>query len=52
MIEVGGEDEKLDARLSDELDAFNIAATGADDQRGLSVRAVDEDGELIGGISG
>jgi GNAT superfamily N-acetyltransferase len=51
-LSVGAKDDDLDARLSRELIAFNIATTGADDMRGLSVRATDADGELIAGLSG
>ena len=49
---VGGTDKELAARLNRELTAFNNAATGAHDEQGLSVRATDEAGELIGGLTG
>lgn len=45
-------DAQLNERLSRELEAFNVAATGASDQRTLSVKAMDSSGELIGGVSG
>lgn len=51
-LRVGGEDAELSARLDRELTAFNNAATGADDEAGLSVRVVDADGELIAGLTG
>jgi GNAT superfamily N-acetyltransferase len=49
---VGGTDKELAARLDRELTAFNNAATGAYDEQGLSVRATDDKGELIGGLTG
>jgi ribosomal protein S18 acetylase RimI-like enzyme len=51
-LRVGGADEELSARLERELTAFNNAATGADDEADLSVRAVDADGALVGGLTG
>jgi heme-degrading monooxygenase HmoA/GNAT superfamily N-acetyltransferase len=48
---VGAGDPGLDARLSRELDRHNVAASGAGDQRELTVRAHDADG-LVGGLSG
>jgi GNAT superfamily N-acetyltransferase len=51
-LTVGERDEELAARLTRELTAYNVAATGADDERDLSVRVTDDDGELIGGLSG
>jgi GNAT superfamily N-acetyltransferase len=48
----GERDPELNRRLSDELDAFNFAATGVSDQGSLSIKAVDADGELIGGLAG
>lgn len=48
----GGADAALDQRLSDELDAFNEAATpGVAAPRELTVRMEDGD-ELVAGISG
>ncbi|MFC6240255.1 GNAT family N-acetyltransferase [Knoellia sp. GCM10027112] len=49
---VGEADADLDARLSDELDAFNSAASGVSDQRELTVRVTDVDGGLVAGLSG
>ena len=51
-LHVGGEDPELAARIDRELTAFNAAATGADDEAGLSVRAVDADGTLVAGLTG
>ena len=51
-MRVGGEDAELTARLTAELTKFNNAATGADDERELSVRAVDASGELVAGLTG
>ncbi|MEU3688119.1 GNAT family N-acetyltransferase [Streptomyces narbonensis] len=53
-LSVGHQDAELDARLSKGLDEINFPATGttAADQGSLSVKAVDESGELIGGLSG
>ncbi len=45
-------DEQLSARLGRELTAFNVAATGADDEAALSVRVTDAAGELVGGLTG
>lgn len=42
----------LSTRLSEELTAFNNDATGAHDDRGLSVRVTDEAGELVAGLVG
>ncbi|MGW9035455.1 GNAT family N-acetyltransferase, partial [Streptomyces sp. NPDC055721] len=52
-LSVGHHDAELDARLSSGLDEINFPATGttAADQGTLSVKAVDEAGELIGGLS-
>lgn len=44
---------ELDQRLSDELDKFNLAATGSvAPARELTVQVLDESGALVGGISG
>ena len=51
-VEVGGADAELDARLSAELDRYNIAASGIGDQRELTVQVRDERGDLVGGVSG
>src|SRR6476619_1126102 len=45
------EDPAFDARLAEELNRFNYAAVGAYDGRGLDF-AVEEDGELVAGLSG
>ena len=50
---VGGADPELDKRLSDELDQVNAAATkGIAPARELTVRILDESGELAAGMSG
>lgn len=51
-LRVGAEDTELSARLSEELTAFNNKATGAHDDRGLSVRVTDEAGDLVAGLVG
>ena len=49
---VGTGDSELDQRLSDELDAYNAAATpGVAPAEELTVR-IEEDGELLAGASG
>ena len=48
---IGEADPGLDERLSHELTRFNVAATGADDERELTV-AVHRADELIAGLSG
>ena len=50
-LRVGGSDSGLDARLSQELDAFNMAASGIDDQQEFTVKVEDETG-LLAGLSG
>lgn len=50
---VGEGDAELDARLSDELDKVNAAATpDVEPARDLTVRVLDEVGELAAGVSG
>ena len=51
-LRIGEADPGLDERLSQELTRFNVAATGADDERELTVAVHDEAGELIAGLSG
>lgn len=52
VTSVGSSDAELDQRLNDELDKFNAAATPDVAQaQELTVR-VEEDGELVAGISG
>lgn len=48
----GPADAALDQRLSDELDAFNLVAAGAGGQREFTVKAEDEQGALVAGLSG
>ncbi|MEU2182235.1 GNAT family N-acetyltransferase [Streptomyces thermolilacinus] len=52
-LSVGHQDRELAERLSKGLDEVNFAATGTTpaDQGALSVRAVDEAGELVGGLT-
>ncbi len=45
-------DGELDARLSAELDTYNVAASGVRDQREFTVQVHDGDGELVAGLSG
>jgi ribosomal protein S18 acetylase RimI-like enzyme len=51
-LSLSGEDRELQRRLSDELDAINNAAITSDDETPLSVRLTDDDGALLGGITG
>jgi GNAT superfamily N-acetyltransferase len=53
-VHVGHRDPELSALLSDGLDEVNFAATGtsAADQTSLTVKVVDESGELVGGLAG
>jgi GNAT superfamily N-acetyltransferase len=48
----GDGEAALDQRLSDELDAYNVAAAGAGEQREFSVKVEDDDGTLVAGLSG
>jgi ribosomal protein S18 acetylase RimI-like enzyme len=52
-LSVGHQDAELSERLEKGLDEVNFPATGttAEDQGTLSVRAVDDDGELVGGLT-
>lgn len=52
-LSVGHQDRELAERLSQGLDEVNFAATGTApaDQGALSVKAVDEAGELVGGLT-
>ncbi|MFJ4683409.1 GNAT family N-acetyltransferase [Streptomyces sp. NPDC088789] len=52
VLRVGAEDEALQQRLDDELTAYNNQAAGTDVPDELSVSVTDEDGELIGGLTG
>ena len=53
-VSVGNRDPELNEQLSKGLDEVNFAATGtsAADQTSLSVKVVDESGELVGGLAG
>ncbi|MFF5974470.1 GNAT family N-acetyltransferase [Streptomyces sp. NPDC012769] len=52
-LSVGHRDAALDERLSQGLDEINFPATGttAADQGTLTVKVVDEAGEIVGGLS-
>ncbi len=52
-LTVGHRDPELNARLSEGLDEFNFRATGttAADQGTLSVKVVDDSGELVAGLA-
>jgi len=50
-LRLGGGDSDLDERLSKELDAYNVAASGFDDQREFTVKVEDDQG-LVAGLSG
>ena len=51
-LELGETDRDLTDLLDDEIYAFNVADTGIDDGRMLTVRANDYSGSLVGGLSG
>lgn len=51
-ILVGDADAALDERLSGELDLVNTAAVPGPAAVELTVQCLDDDGELLGGISG
>ncbi|MEU1805077.1 GNAT family N-acetyltransferase [Streptomyces sp. NPDC019937] len=50
-LTTGGRDSELERRLTEELVAFNTAATGAADRGAFSVKVADRAGELVGGLS-
>jgi GNAT superfamily N-acetyltransferase len=50
-LTTGERDAALYERLTEELVAFNTAATGAADRGTFSVRVTDEAGELVGGLA-
>lgn len=49
---IGGADSELDSRLSAELDTYNFAASGVSNLSEFTVKAVDDAGELVAGLSG
>ena len=51
-LSMGAGDAELDAQLSRELDAHNVAASGLDDQREFTVKVEGDDGQLLAGLSG
>ncbi|GAA2263216.1 N-acetyltransferase [Streptomyces ruber] len=51
-LRIGGEDDELERRLGDELDAFNSRVTGAGNWEDFSVRLTDAHGRLAGGLTG
>ena len=51
-LTTGGRDAELDTVLNDGLQAFNVCATGDDDQRELTVRVTDGGGAVLAGLSG
>jgi GNAT superfamily N-acetyltransferase len=52
QLVIGGADAELDSRLSAELDTYNFAASGVSNLSEFTVKAVDDAGELIAGLSG
>ncbi|MEV7011166.1 GNAT family N-acetyltransferase [Streptosporangium sp. NPDC051022] len=51
ILTVGDRDPELSKQLDDALTAFNAAVTGVSEQGAFSVKVVDEDGELVGGLT-
>lgn len=51
ILTTGERDSALSARLTEELIAFNTAATGAADRDAFSVKVTDADGALVGGLA-
>ncbi|MFE0809761.1 GNAT family N-acetyltransferase [Streptomyces sp. NPDC058794] len=51
-LHVGGADDDLEKRLDDELTAFNTAAADGARTEPLTVRVTDDDGTLVGGLTG
>lgn len=45
-------DPELDSQLSAELDTYNFAASGVNDQREFTVKVEDDEGQLLAGLSG
>ena len=52
VVTVGERDRELADLLDERIYAFNVAATGLDDGRLISIRAEDGAGQLVGGLSG
>ncbi|HYB85951.1 MAG TPA: GNAT family N-acetyltransferase [Streptosporangiaceae bacterium] len=52
VLVVGDADDGLRERLDAEISAFNVAATGQDDGRPLSIAVRGDDGDLCAGLSG
>jgi GNAT superfamily N-acetyltransferase len=50
-LRLGGGDSDLDERLGKELGAYNVGASGCDDQREFTVKVEDDQG-LVAGLSG
>ncbi|QKW07249.1 GNAT family N-acetyltransferase [Streptomyces sp. NA04227] len=51
-LTTGEHDKALEKQLTDGLEAFNAAATGyPDEDKALTVRVTDDQGELVGGLS-
>ncbi|WP_308312684.1 GNAT family N-acetyltransferase [Streptomyces sp. ISL-11] len=50
-LTTGERDAELNERLTEELVAFNTAATGASDRDMFSVKVADQAGELVGGLA-
>uniref|UniRef100_A0AAU3ICM5 GNAT family N-acetyltransferase n=1 Tax=Streptomyces sp. NBC_01393 TaxID=2903851 RepID=A0AAU3ICM5_9ACTN len=50
-LTIGERDTGLNDRLTEELVAFNTAATGATDRGTFSIKVADEAGELVGGLA-
>ncbi|MFI6458705.1 GNAT family N-acetyltransferase [Streptosporangium amethystogenes] len=50
-LAIGDRDPELSKQLDEALTAFNAAATGVSDQGSFSVKVIDNDGELVGGLT-
>ncbi|MFJ6797260.1 GNAT family N-acetyltransferase [Streptomyces sp. NPDC091268] len=50
-VTLGEHDTELEDRLTEELIAFNTAATGVSDRGTFSAKVTDEAGELVGGLT-
>jgi GNAT superfamily N-acetyltransferase len=51
-LHLGGEDRELAALLDTRIHEFNVQETGQDDGRMLTIRAADDAGTLVAGLSG